>query len=199
MPTPPAPTPRYINATIATTGINQAINIYSGVGPTPSGFIGLDQINELVAISECDVEVDLEPFWAIPIVTNTNPPLDWTNLSATSYGYLYNLFVARAQYNIYREYFGITGENKGDDLWISQLSKYNEMLKRFQKLDQTLNYLYQSFSDVKPNPLGMFRVLTPSRTAILGGVPNTQGNKSIRNSTNPFLTYVNGCRGVTGI
>lgn len=199
MPTPPIPQPRYLNSDIVLDGITQVINVYYGLSPTPSGFISIDKINQIIASSESQVEVDLETWFLVPFVTDTNPPLDWTHLSPTTYGYLFNFFLARSQYNIYRTFFGITGENKGDDFWISELSSSNEVLKRFYKLDQTLNYLFQSFTDVKPNPRGMFRVLTPSRTAILGGVPNTQGNKSIRNSTNPFLTYVNGCRGVTGI
>lgn len=189
MPTPPIPAPRYINSDIALNGITQIINVYNGIPPTPSGFIGLDDINQIIATSESQVEIDLEIWWAVPFMTNTNPPTAWTNLSPTTYNYLFQLFVAKSQYNIYRQYFGITGENKGDDFWISQLSLYNEMLKRFQKLDQTLNYLYQSLSDLLPNPLGMKRVLGRSRNAILGGVPSTITPHVIRNGNNPFLNW----------
>ena len=182
MPTARIPQPRYISFSNIVPFLIQQINI--GIG---EGTISLDTINILIAQSESEVEQDLETWYFVPFQTTTG--LNWDQLSDTSFDYLYKLFVSRSNYNVYRSYFGTTGENKGDDFWLSELSSYNEMLKRFYKLDQTLNYLYPALSDLKLNPIGMKRILRPSRNGILGGQGAWIAQHAIRRSNDPYLNW----------
>ena len=208
----PVPVPRYINSTIALKGLDQSISIGTG-----SGQISLDEINELIAISETDVEQDLSPYYQTPNITTGvaknysvlvasgtwrnmgnvlivygTPIISYDiagvatlNISDTSWNYLYKLFLYRSQYNIYRQYFGITGDQKGDDLWTTALSSYNEMLTRFYRLDQTKTYVYPAFQDIAPNPSGINRQLNNSITGVIGGAFVTQLPQALANLKNP--------------
>lgn len=172
------PIPSYLTLELITPYISQQINIGSG-----DGQISTDQLNTQIALAEADVELDLSTWFAVPFANVAGG--DWTTLSAASYNYLFKLFLAKSLYNIYREFYGITGDNKGDDFWTSQLSTYNEMLKRLFKLDQTQNYLYQTFPDLVANPIGMKRILAPSKTGLLGGVSTCNAQFAIKKSNKP--------------
>lgn len=188
MPTPRTPAPRYINFDIVKPYLDQQINITTD-DPLPPGYISQDTVNQQIAMSESDVELDLGTYYATPFTTLDGG--DWMELSDPTYDYLYKVFIARSVYNIYRIYYGTTGENKGDDFWTSMLSNYNELLKRFFKLDQTINYLYPAFQDLKLNPIGMKRILKPSKQGILGGCVAGTWNAlyALRNTNKPYLNW----------
>ena len=189
--TAPVPTPQYISfdAIFPTYISFQQMLVSYPVAPTPPdpGTIAQYSVNALIAQSEFEVELDLGTFYNVPFQTIDGQ--DWTNLSSATYTYLYKLFVQKSVYNIYRLYYGITGENKGDDYWTSALSSYNELTKRAFKLDQTLNYLYPAFTDMKLNPIGMKRILGPSNIGLLGGFSTDNAAYAIRNGNSPRFNW----------
>lgn len=184
-----APVPRYIDFNTIYPYISNSINVSYPVRPAlpDSGTIAQYTIEEQIAVAESKVELDLGTFYHTPFETINGQ--DWTFLNNDTYDYLYNLFIQRSIYQIYRFYYGTTGENKGDDFWTSALSDYNELLKRAYKLDQTDNYLYPLFTDMKLNPVGMKRILGPSNIGLLGGFATCNAAYAIRNGNKPRFNW----------
>lgn len=182
----PTPTPQYIDFDIVYPYISQQINVSNTPVPEP-GTIAKATVEQQIAMAEADVELDLQTYYAIPFQTLDGQ--DWTNLSTSTYTYLYKAFIQRSIYNIYRIYYGLTGENKGEDYWTSALSAYNELLKRFYKLDQTENYLYPAFTDMKTNKVGMRRILKPSQVGLLGGFATDNASYAIVNGNKPRFNW----------
>jgi hypothetical protein len=191
MMTAPIPTPQYISlANITGTLVNLLGEKIEFVAdsplPLPPDAINTTLANELIAVGETNVLMDLSPYYITRPALITTTGGDWTTLSYETYTLLYYWFVSSASLELIGNFIARNTDEENRTLSYFQrfyTSEYNKYFNRIVDLLPNGSYKYQLY-DLQASNTGINRI--PRRYAIAGqfGTPNYTDSQTINPARN---------------